>query len=451
MPVVLALGLASFAFSTYIVWPSRWNVPAHLQVGFAITAYVLPLLMTDVLSHYDRALTGTLTAMVCFGAVANIIGVVVGGGLPRIKLLRIPFSFKALSSSDLTRFSSRRATILFVGALAGLIVSFMVMGFVPMFAAKPYAAKFFRGEYQDSYLPVAIPFRSSYYIVVTLIPILGALWYETRRLKYAALLAVGAAAITATLNRGPLGEALLLLVGVLAARKSRRWSLLYLVAVPVVYFVGSTYYYLLSEVLGILEVPKHYSRVEPGIFALAAAGSPDIMDAFTLLSAFLARGAFTYGRTFFGGLVPFHYQWNPAVWTLSVISGGDVNRLVSGGVRLPVPLWGYTAFGWPGTVLVPFLSGLISGYGAAFARKNVMDGGVLRSMVALVLYATVVGQIARFYILSIYGLPALVAALAIAYKVRVSVAPRVRGWTTAGAAVEQGNYIPAAPAWQRPS
>ena len=447
MSLLLAISLASFAFSTYIVWPSRWNVPAHLQVGFAITAYVLPLLMTDVLSHYDRALISTLTAVVCFGAVANIFGVFVGGRLPRIKLLRIPFSFKAPSNSDLIKFASKRATMLFAIAVAGLIVSFLVMGFVPMFAAKPYAAKFFRGEYQYRYLPVAIPFRSSYYIIITLIPILGALWYETRRLKYAALLAVGAAAITATLNRGPLGEALLLLVGVLAASKGRRWSLLYLVAVPVVYFVGSTYYYLLSEVLGILEVPKHYSRVEPGLFALAAAGSPDIMDAFTLLSAFFARGEFTYGRTFFGGLVPFHYQWNPSVWALSVISGGDVNRLVSGGLRLPVPLWGYTAFGWPGTVLVPFLSGLIAGYGAAFARKNVVDGGVLRSMVALVLYTTVVGQLAKFYVLSIYGLPALIAALAIAYKVRVSVAPRVRGWATAGPLVEEARRVPATAAW----
>ena len=450
MSLLLAISLASFAFGTYIVWPSRWNVPAHLQVGFATTAYILPLLMTDVLSRYDRALISILTAMVCLGAVANMFGVFVGGRLPRIKLLRIPFSFKTLSSSELIRLSSRRGTMLFVGALAGLIVSFLVMGFVPMFAAKPYAAKFFRGEYQDSYLPVAIPFRSSYYIIITLIPVLGALWYETRRLRYVALLAVGAAAISTTLNRGPLGEALLLLAGVMAASKGRRWSLIYLVSVPLVYFIGSTYYYMLWKYAGILEVPKFYHRIEPGIFALAAAGSPDIKDTFILLSAFLARGSFTYGRTFFGGLIPFHYEWNPAVWTLGVISGGDVNGLVSGGLRLPVPVWGYTAFGWPGAVLVLFLSGLISGHGAAFARRYVAGGSVLRAVIALVLYTTVVGQMTRFYLLSIYGLPAFVTTLLIAYNVRVSVTPRARDWVATGAAVEQGNYISGAPAWQRP-
>jgi len=104
----------------------------------------------------------------------------------------------------------------------------------------------------------------------------------------------------------------------------------------------------------------------------------------------------------------------------------SIENMVSGGLRLPVPLIGYTAFGYPGVISVSFLSGLFMGYGTRFAQRYVRGGNLVRAAVAVSLYNTVVSQMSAFYWLSLYNLPAIALTLLMAYRVKLWMRQRPR-------------------------
>jgi len=63
---------------TYLVWPSRWNVPAHAALGFCVTAYVFPGLATDIWESFD-ARTNLMYAQInVLGALSMVAGLFVG-------------------------------------------------------------------------------------------------------------------------------------------------------------------------------------------------------------------------------------------------------------------------------------------------------------------------------------------------------------------------------------
>src|ERR1019366_2863657 len=423
-PPVLLLSFCILSCGTYVVWPSRWNVPAHLQVGFALVAYVIPSLLTDTLVSFPRDLVEMLALIMAMGVVSYLAGLVGGAQLPRLRITNLRFAFTRMSDADYSRFVARRVTPLVALAVVGMAGSFAIMGFVPLFARNPLMAKFFRGAYQQSYRTVAIPFRTSYFTIVTLWPILFILWYRTRRLGHLLLLAISWATIAVTLTRGQIGAGFLLAVGLIAASKGRGTTIAYVLLVLGLYILGSFTYYLLGLFLNNQGLTSIYAN---GFGNRIASGAQDIADAVSFLAAFLSHPSLTYGRTFIGGLVPYNYRWNPAVWSLQVITGMDsIENIVSGGLRLPVPLIGYTAFGFPGVISVSFLSGLFMGYGARFAQRYVRGGSLVRAAVALSLYNTVVSQMSAFYSLSLYNLPAIVLTLFMAYRVKLWMRQRPR-------------------------
>ena len=117
----------------------------------------------------------------------------------------------------------------------------------------------------------------------------------------------------------------------------------------------------------------------------------------------------TYGRTVLGGLIPGHYQWNPAIYTLNVVNPGeDATTLVSGGLRLPAPIWGYVSFQWFGVIIFCFLSGFFKGILLKFTKYWIFKSqSMLIATVLIVINISVFAQISDFFILSIYALPPL--------------------------------------------
>lgn len=419
--VVILLSFCILSCGTYVVWPSRWNVPAHLQVGFALVAYVIPSLLTDTLVSFPRDLVEMLALIMAMGAVSYLAGLVGGAQLPRLRITNLRFAFTRMSDADYSRFVARRVTPLVALAVVGMAGSFAIMGFVPLFARNPLMAKFLRGAYQQSYRTVAIPFRTSYFTIVTLWPILFILWYRTRRLSHLLLLAISWAAIAVTLTRGPMGAGFLLAVGLIAASKGRGTTIGYVLFVLGSYVLGSLALGLLLDNQGLTSL---YAN---GFVNRITSGAPDLPDALNFLAAFLSHPSFTYGRTFIGGLVPYHYRWNPMVWSLQVLTGMDsIENIVSGGLRLPVPLMGYTAFGYPGVITVSFFSGLFMGYGTRFAQRYVRGGSLVRAAVAVSLYNTVVSQMSVFYWLQLYNVPAIALTLFMAYPVKLWMRQRPR-------------------------
>jgi hypothetical protein len=151
---------------------------------------------------------------------------------------------------------------------------------------------------------------------------------------------------------------------------------------------------------------------------LIAAGNPDIADTISFVRAFDLNPIWTYGRTFYGGLIPGHYEWNPAVYVFKVTNpAADINDIASGGFRMPSAIWGYTAFGWLGVVLTSGLSGLISGYTTKYFKYWMQSTESLIVRVVIVMTAyELFGVISGFFALSIYDVPP--CAIFILYLVR---------------------------------
>jgi hypothetical protein len=89
----------------------------------------------------------------------------------------------------------------------------------------------------------------------------------------------------------------------------------------------------------------------------------------------------------------------------------EVTDIISGGFRLPSPLWGYFAFGYAGAIGVPFVSGVILGKATQLVKPYVSGRSLVVSIVALTLYTTLGAQLAGFYFLQITSLPAVAAAI----------------------------------------
>ncbi|MGO9268515.1 MAG: hypothetical protein ACLQBA_27120 [Candidatus Binataceae bacterium] len=424
--MMLALALSVFTIGSYLVWPSRWNIPAHFQLAFVIPAYVIPVLMTNALSQYPRDLLALFVPLLEVGAGFYIVGMVCGSALPRMKLTRWPFTFTSLSEPELIAFASRQAIWLGLFSILGMVVSFRVMGFVPMFAADPMVAKYLRGSYQDSYRNVAVLLRSSEQIIFLTVPIMAVLYYVTRRKLFALIGVLQLALQALTLSRGLFGAPLVTGLGLIAVSRGYKAFIMYLTLLVFAVVAASASTYYAARLL----LPE-FAQIEQGtVWENIASGAPDIPQTLDFMAAFERRPQWTYGRTFVGGLIPFHYRWNPDIWSLAVEASDedlDINTVISGGLRLPPPVMGYTAFGWPGAIIVCLLSGLATGYGAVFARRYVGPGSLVSSVIALSLYNTAVLQFVEFYSISIYTVFTIFVAFMFAYRVEVRSSARTSG------------------------
>ncbi|PZA06815.1 hypothetical protein EWH23_13735 [Meiothermus sp. PNK-Is4] len=372
------------------------------------------MVFVGVLDSYPSELVMLYEQILVWGMLFYIVGIVIGFYTPLLKIMPLRHTLNA-STKELLRFVAPRVLWITLMALAGVMVSFAVMGFIPMFAEDPLMAKFFRGPYQEAYRPVAPLYRASMFLLYLLIPLNLVLWFHMSKKRFLLLALLSFAVIAASLVRGQAIYGFLIFVGLLAAR-NRVGFLLFLVFVVAVYPLGSASYYLLKAVFGLDALGGVYQ--DTGIWQIIASGAPDISDQLTFLAAFIERGSYTYGLTFVGGLVPYNFTWSPAVWVLALVNPGtSVSEIASGGFRLAVPLWGYASFGWVGVIIVPLISGFIWGNATRYAKKYVENpSSLLHAALALTVYLTIGVQLSQFYLLSMYSLPGIALALFLLYR-----------------------------------
>ena len=146
-------------------------------------------------------------------------------------------------------------------------------------------------------------------------------------------------------------------------------------------------------------------------------GAPDLFDQLNFLASFKSQNyPLTWGRTFFGGLVPFRYEWNPSVYTLVVSNGGgDISDIMSGGFRLSTALWGYTSFSWLGVVIIPLLSGFFIGQSIKLIKKSTVHG-YYSIILAITLCQTTLSPFVNFYNISLYMLPGILLVVYLTAK-----------------------------------
>ena len=351
---------------TYLIWFSRYNIPAHLNLGVMFVGYFVPLMLTDVLNKYPHDLIDLYAVILSIGAFFYLVGLIVGFQYSIFdKIIKRPnFSYDGFYK--FTNFKYNLILILIFGSLFVMALCWAYIGMVPMLAPDPFLAKFFKGQYYEAYSKVALPYRLSQTILITIFPIVAALWALTRKkiLLVACILIM--IFFSLALTRGLMLSGIITLLAVFAAKK-RTHMAAFIMIYLFVFGVGSGIYYIYSA---ITEVKIFAYASDSTIWTIIASGSPDIPDQLGLLSAFENHGQFTLGRTFWGGLIPGQYYWNPSAWTLYILNNtDDISDVASGGLRIPVALWGYFSFGWLGVIIVPFLSGLIFGTSTRYIKK----------------------------------------------------------------------------------
>jgi hypothetical protein len=385
---------AAFSFGPYLVWPNRWNIVGHIQFGLFFMEYLIPLVWTDPFGYVRLSTVRLYTELMMLGAFAYLLALPIGFQSPRFSLTGR--RLLTMLEGPYTRMFHRRVITVTFLSTVGLVVSFVIMGFVPIFARDPLQAKYFHGEYRDGYLRAAVIFLPSYFVLITYLPLALVDVAAAQRLRYYFLILVGVAAAVGCLYRGELGPALIGGAGIIVVAKHGRIAFTtYLISIVVVITIGTLGNYFLNTFFA-LKTDTFESGEQ--ISGTIARGAPDVTEGLRFFDAFEDREHFTYGAQFVGGLVPFQgillnsvplARYNPGQWAQGVMLGTDdqevVRNIAGGGLRIAVPISGYAAFGWFGAALMSALAGFLTGYLIRFVKSHV-GGSIEQSAVVIAMY-----------------------------------------------------------------
>jgi hypothetical protein len=408
--ILICISLLALGLGGYILWPSRYNVLPHLAVGGSFVSIVVPALILNVQDAYPSDIVALYTRIVVIGAIGYVIGAVYG--FNNGKGVRTSFTFDFIDPISYEERVVRLTKTLMLIGIIGLVVSYAIMGFVPLFAENPIAAKLFRGPYQEPYSRVSILYRASFYIVSTIMPIACIIWYKYRSRTFLFLILSVLVLMAVSLQRsGAFMGIVLAFAIVMSLRSQLHFAVLMVLLIGV--FVFSAFFYF---IIGI----NSYNQ-DVNVWQIISAGTPDISDHLDFLNHFDQDPVWTYGRTIYGGLIPGHYQWNPAVYTLTMVNpGADINDIGSGGLRLPLPVWGYVSFGYTGVILFSVLTGVLGGFFLQMLKGIFLrfDSIIIRT-IGIVAFGTVVSIIVNFTQLNMFLLPPAFVCLFYLYRFRI--------------------------------
>lgn len=363
---------------SFFVFPSIRNVPFILSIPFVAIAvgwgafwwteqYISAKGLNQGTAESFLMILAIGSAVTCLAAVATVRALAAPRGYA---------VFNGLLVDDVNRGAGLMlviaAMLMLAGAAAFIGAFYLLTGIVPAFAENPLVAKYFGGEYTARAAPYMPLFRGGMVLyqvgVLVGILLLPSRANVGRVMMFLLLALLGCAAVLAllSLRRGvaaqPILEGLLIL---LVIRGRLGWVIVGVAAYLLVFTFGSAVNQILFYMLGL--------RTEVGLDAIIK-GLSDIYDLWWFMDAYdKASPEPTMGMTVFGGLIPYDFQWNPANYTKWVI-GADLNT-GSGGFRLPMAVWGYDAFRYPGLVLWSAVDGFTIVVQAFLFRLVAEKGG----------------------------------------------------------------------------
>ncbi|MCD0486956.1 hypothetical protein LPB86_01865 [Pedobacter sp. MC2016-14] len=399
--------LIVFTFCGYMVWPSRLNVVSHLTAGGSFISIFVPSIVVDVSRFYPKPVVDLYVNVLVVGMLSFLPLFILGFRAGRGYYTR--FSFELMNEEQYEQRAIKITKYLMIGGVAGLIISYIGMGFIPVFAQDPISAKLFRGAYQEPYRRVAILFRSSFFILATIMPIACIIWYKYRYTFFLYLTVIAFSLMIMSLVRSSAFGGVALAVTIVMATKSRRHFALLMIGIVGMFICSAFFYHIVGA--------RTLSGKED-FWQVVAASSPDIDDQLQFLVKFRDHPVYTYGKTIYGGLIPGHYKWNPSVYTLNVTAPTeDINNVSSGGIRLPLPLWGYVSFQWVGVVLFSGITAFLSGFSLRIL-KNWFEKfpSLLTRTICVVIFGTLFGFLVGFTSLNMYNIPPLLISLLYIYR-----------------------------------
>ena len=407
---LICISLLILSLGSYIIWPSRYNVLQHLAVGGSFVSIVVPAMILNVQRVYPAPIVDLYIKILVIGTFSFLFGLV--SGFITIRNVKTNFSFDVMDGALYEARVVKLTRNLMLIGIIGLVISYAVMGFIPMFAADPISAKLFRGQYQAPYIRVAVIYRSCFYILSTIIPIACIIWYKYKSKLFFFLVLAALVLMAISLTRSGAFMGVVIAFAIVMSFKSRLHFFFLMVVLIGVFVLSSFFYYLVGV--------RSYND-DKSVWEVITAGTPDITDHLDFLVRFDETPNWTYGRTVYGGLIPGHYEWNPAVYTLLMVNPGqDINDIGSGGLRLPLPVWGYVSFEWPGVILFCLITGFLSGWVIRMTKDMfIRHESIVVRTVILIAFGAVAGTFANFTQLLIYSLPPVIVSLLYLYRFRL--------------------------------
>lgn len=400
-----------------LLWRRRDNVLGYVAAAVFVSTYVIPLAPTLVSERFDQATIARYADVLAVGAATFLVGLALGAQVGRRSPTKVPLTFGRPLSEQVTALVSRRARWIAVAGALGLLAAFAVMGYIPLLTADRTSAKYGVGAYRAAFERGALPFRFGLAAAAAVLPVLLAVWWRRRRAADLALAGLLLVLLFVSLSRdaaftGPMIFAVALAV-------ERRWS-------PAVITAGVIFLFSIGSILS-LALLDSSSQGGRAVAARVAASTPDIRDHIGFVRGFEERAEPTYGRTLLAGLAPRRSDWEPSTYALRTLTGiSDLRDFASGGLRLPAPLWGYSAFGWAGGAAFSALAGLFTGWGFTKLRRLLtpaLDAPHLSLALcsAVVFYEGTFGVLAEFYFLTSAVFVKVAIALAVGLAVRLVV------------------------------
>ena len=416
--VINGLVLSILQLATYLIWFDRKNIFNHYFIGFSIIGFIIPSFVFELENFADREIINLYFNINLFGTIFYLIGIFLGSKIKQIiiidSVMKFSLPLEAFKKSGFKSTFQKLIKFIFLASLAIMILCFLYMGFVPLLAENPYMAKQFKGIYQVKYRHVAFFYRTAKQYVELLMPFLIFSLYTRKRLFDLLLIITTLILIFMTMNRGSMFTGILLSLSIIITLKgNKKVFATYISALIVIFAIGSS----LWAILAFLFPNSPFSSWTDGqtIAESIAYGAPDIPDQITLLDAFVNQhNQYTYGLTFIGGLIPFNFPYNPSAWSLRILNDtNDISEIASGGLRIPVTMWGYFSFGWFGVGIIPFISGFLTGYIIKKIKKiiNTLSAnldGYSTFYFVVIIYLNIGVIFTEFYKLSIYYFPAFI-------------------------------------------
>jgi len=368
--MIIVISMAMIPLAEYLAFPSRYNVFFWFSFPLAVVALPLGMLSLSWDGELERLiddsdLMSLATILAVYAAVFSltIYGVTRKKYALESRKLRRGSQTKSIRKLR-ARFSVTGVSILLSTSVLLLFgVAYSQMGFVPMLVAEEdrALAKYMAGEFQWLYRDVAVYFRGGLVLAqaVTIWAMFAIFYEERARYKLINVFAVLTMILLAatTLRRGSVpGVLFLSLLIALSLFDAGRLKIIFVILGYLIFvFFGAALFNSLvfSGSLGHLGATLlEFLKTAPDAKDLVA-----FWDRFNFWDR-----PYSYGRTFFGGMIPYHYEWNPSVYSKWVISGygSDVN-VASGGLRLPPAVKGFYSFYWVGVLASAALNGAIRG------------------------------------------------------------------------------------------
>jgi hypothetical protein len=362
--IVIALSLLVLTCGQILLWPRRDNVFAYRQAGTYFATLLIPLVGTATLTASEPHILDLYARLLALGAAFFAVGLALGGHFASRTRPRFTFTFGERLDSDSSawRVVCRRTRILSGMAAAALAVSFGLLRYVPLVAADRQLAKYGIGVYAPGFARGRLVYHFALGLAGAIFPVAIIVAYRSRAFLDVALCSAVGAGLVASLSRGDaFAGPLLVLIAFAIGRRVA--PALIVAAVCLVFLAGALSNELLFSSVG----------SAPTLSARLAASAPDVRDHLSFLRGFEREGSQqTRGKTLISKLGPGGSQWDPVDYALRLTTGvSDPNLIASGGIRLPAPLWGFSAFGFPGAAVFCLVSGWFIGWGTVRVRNAV--------------------------------------------------------------------------------